>query len=33
LFAYVHNIAIGLYSRFVLRQVFRDTMKDLLDYI
>ena len=33
LFAYVHNIAIGLYSRYVLRQVFRDTMKDLLDYI
>ncbi len=33
LFAYVHNMAIGLYSRFVLRQVFRGTMKDLLDYI
>jgi protoporphyrinogen oxidase len=33
LFAYLHNLAIGLYSRFVLRQVFRDTMRDLLDYI
>jgi hypothetical protein len=33
LFAYLHNITIGLYSRYILRQVFRDTMKDLLDYI
>jgi hypothetical protein len=33
LFAYVHNLAIGLYSRYVLRQIFRDTMRDLLDYI
>ncbi len=33
LFAYLHNLVIGLYSRFILRQIFRDTMRDLLDYI
>ncbi len=33
LFAYLHNLMLGLYIRIVMRQARADSMKDLLDYI
>ncbi len=33
MFAYVHNLCLGLYSRFILRKVRRNIVRDLLEYI